>query len=62
MVARAVELHPAVVAVGVVAVDRLFGFAGLIIAVPILATARILVNELWIKPVDQHDDRGLPGR
>ncbi len=61
VVARTVDLHPAVVAVGVVAVDRLFGFAGLIIAVPILATVRILVNELWIKPVEQHDDQGFTG-
>ena len=60
VVARTVELHPAVVAVGVVAVDRLFGFAGLIIAVPILATVRILVDELWIKPVEQHE-QGFTG-
>jgi predicted PurR-regulated permease PerM len=60
VVARTVELHPAVVAVGVVAVDRLFGFAGLIIAVPILATVRILVDELWIKPVEHHD-QGFSG-
>jgi predicted PurR-regulated permease PerM len=53
VVARTVELHPAVVAVGVVAVDQLFGFVGLIVAVPILATIRILVEELWIKPVEE---------
>jgi predicted PurR-regulated permease PerM len=34
VVARTVELHPAVVAIGVVAVDELFGFVGLIVAVP----------------------------
>lgn len=60
VVARTVELHPAVVAVGVVAVDRLFGFAGLIVAVPILATVRILVDELWIQPME-HRDRGFTG-
>ncbi len=53
VMARAVELHPAVVAVGVVAVDRLFGFVGLIVAVPILATVRVLVAELWIKPMEE---------
>jgi len=52
VVARNVELHPAVVAVGVVAVDRLFGFVGLIVAVPILSTFKILVEELWVKPVE----------
>jgi predicted PurR-regulated permease PerM len=53
VMARAVELHPAVVAVGVVAVERLFGFIGLIIAVPILATIRVLIDELWIKPMEE---------
>jgi predicted PurR-regulated permease PerM len=52
VVARTVELHPAVVAIGVVAVDQLLGFVGLIIAVPILATIRILIDELWIKPLE----------
>ncbi len=60
VVARTVELHPAVVAVGVVAVDRLFGFAGLVIAVPILATVRILIDESWIQPMERRD-RGFTG-
>jgi predicted PurR-regulated permease PerM len=60
VVARTVELHPAVVAVGVVAVERLFGFVGLIVAVPILATIKILIEELWIKPVE-HTDRAFTG-
>lgn len=60
VVARNVELHPALVAVGVVAVDQLFGFVGLIVAVPILSTCKILVEELWIKPVE-HSDRAFTG-
>jgi predicted PurR-regulated permease PerM len=60
VVARTVELHPAVVAVGVVAVERLFGFVGLIVAVPILATIKILIEELWIKRVE-HTDRAFTG-
>ena len=52
VMARAVELHPAVVAVGVVAIERLFGFVGLIVAVPILGTVRVLVQELWIFPME----------
>jgi predicted PurR-regulated permease PerM len=55
VMARAVELHPAVVAVGVVAVERLFGFIGLFVAVPILATIRILLQELWIIPLEQRN-------
>jgi predicted PurR-regulated permease PerM len=53
VVARTVKLHPAVVAIGVVAVEQLFGFIGLLIAVPILATTQILVDELWVKPIDR---------
>jgi predicted PurR-regulated permease PerM len=53
VVARTVDLHPAVVAIGVVAVDQLLGFVGLIIAVPILATIKILIEELWIKPLEE---------
>jgi predicted PurR-regulated permease PerM len=55
VMARAVELHPAVVAVGVVAVERLFGLIGLFVAVPILATVRILIQELWIIPLERRN-------
>jgi predicted PurR-regulated permease PerM len=54
VVARTVELHPAVVAIGVLAVAQLFGFVGLIVAVPILATIRILIDELWIAPMEEN--------
>jgi predicted PurR-regulated permease PerM len=53
IVARTVELHPAVVAVGVIAVDTLFGFVGLIISVPIIVTVKILIEELWIRPIER---------
>ncbi|MBV9193319.1 MAG: AI-2E family transporter [Solirubrobacterales bacterium] len=53
VVARVVELHPAAVAVGVIAVERLFGFVGLIVAVPILVTIKILIEELWIRPIER---------
>jgi predicted PurR-regulated permease PerM len=53
VVARTVKLHPAVVAIGVVAVDQLFGFIGLLVAVPIIATVTILADELWVKNLEQ---------
>lgn len=58
VVARTVKLHPAVVAIGVVAVDMLFGFVGLVVAVPILATVQILIDELWVTRMEQtiHED------
>ncbi|HUA48378.1 MAG TPA: AI-2E family transporter [Solirubrobacteraceae bacterium] len=57
VVARTVKLHPALVAIGVVAVEQLFGFIGLLVAVPILATAAILVDELWVKPLERGEGR-----
>jgi predicted PurR-regulated permease PerM len=48
VMARAVRLHPALIAIGVVAVGEVFGLLGLIIAVPILSLITILVDELWI--------------
>lgn len=50
VMARAVRLHPAVVAIGVVAVGELFGLLGLVIAVPLIAAASIAVKHLWVLP------------
>ncbi len=57
VVARTVKLHPAVVAIGVVAVDQLFGFIGLLIAVPLIATVSVLVDELWVRPLERGSER-----
>ena len=53
VVARNVEIHPAVIAIGVLAVEQLFGFVGLIVAVPILVTVKILAEELWVVPLEE---------
>ena len=52
VMARAVNLHPAVIAVGVIVVGQLFGAVGLIVSVPILTGIVILVDELWVKPME----------
>ena len=57
VVARTVKLHPAVVAIGVVAVNQLFGFIGLLIAVPLIATVSVLVDELWVRPLERRGER-----
>jgi predicted PurR-regulated permease PerM len=57
VMARQVRLHPAVIALGVVAVGEVFGFLGLMIAVPILSAIVILVEELWVRPQER---RGTP--
>src|SRR5207248_4478976 len=62
VVARTVKMHPAVIAVGVVAVDQLFGFIGLIVAVPILVTVQILLQELWVRPVEANGRRLVRAR
>ena len=56
VMSRTVRLHPAVIAVGVVLVGQVFGFVGLVVAVPILSALVILVDELWVTPTeDRHD-------
>lgn len=52
VIARAVKLHPAVVAVGVIAIERLFGIVGLIVAVPLIVTFKILLEELWVNRIE----------
>ncbi|MGI8629890.1 MAG: AI-2E family transporter [Solirubrobacteraceae bacterium] len=50
VMSRAVHLHPAVIAFGVVAVGEVFGFLGLVLAVPILSMVVILIEEVWVRP------------
>jgi predicted PurR-regulated permease PerM len=58
IMAQRVRLHPAVVAIGVVVVGQLFGFVGLFVAVPILSLVVIVVEEFWVKPVEEaHAER-----
>jgi predicted PurR-regulated permease PerM len=66
IMAQRVRLHPAVIAIGVVVVGQLFGFVGLFVAVPILSLIIIVVEEFWVKPVEdgyaeeQRSDLELP--
>ena len=57
VMSKTVRLHPALIAVGVVVVGQLFGFVGLIVAVPVLSMMTILVEELWVKPMEEADRR-----
>ncbi len=52
VMANRVQLHPALVAIGVVLVGQLFGFIGLFVAVPILSAIVIGVDELYVKPLE----------
>ena len=51
VMAQRVQLHPAVVAIGVIVVGQLFGFVGLFVAVPILSLIVIAADELWVRPL-----------
>jgi predicted PurR-regulated permease PerM len=53
VMARTVKLHPALIAIGVVLIGELLGFLGLFVAIPILSLIVILVEELWIKPLEK---------
>jgi predicted PurR-regulated permease PerM len=57
VMARSVRLHPAVIALGVIAVGEVFGLLGLIIAVPILSAVVILVEEVWVRPQEKRFSR-----
>jgi predicted PurR-regulated permease PerM len=60
VMSRTVKLHPAVIAIGVVIVGKLFGFVGLFVAVPILTTFTILVEEVWIRALEERDEEHVP--
>ena len=57
VMSKTVRLHPALIAFGVVVVGQLFGFVGLLVAVPVLSMIAILVEELWVKPMEEAERR-----
>jgi predicted PurR-regulated permease PerM len=57
VMSRTVQLHPAVIAIGVLVVGRLLGFAGLFVAVPVLSFMTITIEEFWINPMEAADRR-----
>jgi predicted PurR-regulated permease PerM len=57
VMSRTTKLHPALIAIGVLAVGRLFGIVGLFVAVPIISAVVILVQETWVKEIEEADER-----
>jgi predicted PurR-regulated permease PerM len=53
VMSQAVELHPAVVVFGLLIMGTLFGFVGLLLAVPLVAALQVLTRELWVKRMDE---------
>lgn len=50
IMARTVDLHPAVVTIGLVVMEALFGLIGVLISIPLLSLTIILVQALWVEP------------
>ncbi len=50
IMARTVDMHPAVVSLGLLVMAALFGLIGVLIAIPLISLAMILVQALWIEP------------
>ena len=57
VMARTTKLHPAVIAIGVLAVGRLFGVVGLFVAVPIISAVVILTEETWVREIEAAEAR-----
>ena len=57
IMARTVDLHPALVTIGVVAMSALFGVIGVLISIPLLSLVIILVHAFWIEPLETSPDR-----
>ena len=60
VMSRQLKLHPALIAIGVVIVGKLFGYVGLFVAVPIISTIAILAEEIWVRGIEEHEDRRVP--
>jgi predicted PurR-regulated permease PerM len=54
VMARTVDLHPALVAIGVLVMAQLFGIFGVVLAIPLMSLILILVDELWVIPQEAH--------
>jgi predicted PurR-regulated permease PerM len=55
IMSRAVNIHPAVLAIGVIVMAALFGVIGLFVSVPLLSLTVILVDELRVKPLRERE-------
>jgi predicted PurR-regulated permease PerM len=49
VMSRAVSLHPTVIVFTLLIMGSLFGFVGLLLAIPLIAALQVLVRELWIE-------------
>ena len=53
VMSRAVSLHPVTVVFAILIMGTLFGFVGLLLAVPLVAALKVLIEEVWVERMDQ---------
>jgi predicted PurR-regulated permease PerM len=52
VMSRAVHLHPVTLVFALLTMGTLFGFVGVLLAVPLVAVLNVLLRELWIERMD----------
>ena len=53
VMSRVVSLHPVIIVFALLIMGTLFGFVGVLIAIPLVAALQVLVHELWVKRMDE---------
>jgi putative permease len=54
VIAQAVNLHPVQVVLGIIIFGSVFGTLGVILAIPAIATAKIVYNNLYTDILNAH--------
>ena len=62
VMSRAVSLHPLVIVFALLTMGTLFGFVGVLLAIPLIAVLQVLVHELWVKRMDEKGTDPNPPR
>ena len=53
VMSRAVSLHPVIIVFALLIMGTLFGFIGVLLAIPLAAALHVLVHELWVKRMNE---------
>src|SRR3712207_2948130 len=53
VMSRVVSLHPVILIFALLIMGTLFGFVGVLIAIPLAAALHVLVHELWVQRMDE---------
>lgn len=53
VMSRVVSLHPVLIVFALLVMGTLFGFIGVLLAIPLVAALHVLVHELWVKRMNQ---------